>query len=341
MDEKLVRVRGKFYVKVRKLGSGSFGHVTLVQSIEDQTYYALKQVSILDKAHATVIANEVKALLASVNHKNVIKLFSCSVSGSTGKSPVVNYIMEYCPLGNLNHRLRMPSTRQQDLCWMVQLSEAVGFLHAKGIVHRDLKPENILLSSSQNLKVADFGLARILSNEGHYEMKQKKGALRKSANHSVVGTPYYMAPEIYCGELYTEKVDVFSLGITMYAIKERRFITVFSHCPGNAKRFYGAFIIGFSQKNSTLTPCSLPLGEALQSNPACKPSFRADAGLSDCYIREMICAMLRFDPCLRPDTKDVRKYLDRIVSHSANDLDSLKPAKLTTFKRYVRAVTGQ
>lgn len=84
------------------------------------------------------------------------------------------------------------------------LVDAVRYCHELGIVHRDIKPENLLLTTRGPdgiLKLADFGISKILSEE------------MLSTN---CGTPIYMAPEIWGGKSYNEKVDMWSIGIVMY-----------------------------------------------------------------------------------------------------------------------------
>ena len=87
---------------------------------------------------------------------------------------------------------------------MHSLCSAINYLHRKGYVHRDLKPENICLDSRGHIKLIDFGTARKFT-------KGKK--LRQ-----IIGTPFYMAPEIFTEKKYNEKADMWSLGIIMYIL---------------------------------------------------------------------------------------------------------------------------
>lgn len=80
---------------------------------------------------------------------------------------------------------------------------AVKYLHSKGIIHRDLKPENLLLDENHRLKIADFGIAKLIcSNIPDF--------------HTAVGTTLYMAPEVYLHLPYDKTVDTWGLGMIFY-----------------------------------------------------------------------------------------------------------------------------
>lgn len=82
---------------------------------------------------------------------------------------------------------------------------AVKYLHSKGIIHRDLKPENCLLDKNHRIKIADFGIAKLVP-------------IDVALNHTAVGTLSYMAPEVYLHQPYDRTVDTWALGLLFYEL---------------------------------------------------------------------------------------------------------------------------
>jgi NIMA (never in mitosis gene a)-related kinase len=87
----------------------------------------------------------------------------------------------------------------------VQICFAVKYLHDKKILHRDLKLSNIFISSNGDIKLGDFGIAKVLSNTDEF-------------TKTIVGTPYYLSPEICQKKPYNYKSDIWSLGCVLYEI---------------------------------------------------------------------------------------------------------------------------
>lgn len=87
---------------------------------------------------------------------------------------------------------------------MQELFSAITYCHANNIVHRDIKPENILVTKNNRIKLIDFGLCKV--------------RVKKSIENEIVGTGYYMAPEVILNEDYNTKVDCWSLGVVLYLL---------------------------------------------------------------------------------------------------------------------------
>ncbi|KAL8480847.1 hypothetical protein ACS0TY_027389 [Phlomoides rotata] len=115
----------------------------------------------------------------------------------------IHLITDLCDGGDLFDRITS-GTRfsEPDVAAVLkQLMVAIAFCHRLGVAHRDIKPDNILFDSRGKLKLADFGSAEM------FEISEM---------NDVVGTPYYVAPEVLMGRNYNEKVDVWSAGVILY-----------------------------------------------------------------------------------------------------------------------------
>jgi len=145
--------------------------------------------------------------LNRVNHKYIIQLYNWSPDGST-------IVMEYAEGGNLYDLLHSHTNLdygiEHALAWCYQSASALAYLHGQKptpIVHRDFKPPNILLlNRCRTIKIADFGIACDVTSH-------------MTTNR---GTTYWMAPEVFMKNKYTEACDIFSFGITVWEITARR-----------------------------------------------------------------------------------------------------------------------
>lgn len=232
----MLNVSGRRVVIEHALGQGGFGTVSLVKDAATAELLALKDIECGQNPTAITSALAEITALRSLSHPSIIKVIAADHFSERSGIPHVRILMEYCSGGNLNDRLARPGyDPMKNLKWMRQITDALAYLHSRNTVHRDLKPENVLLTDQVNedIKLADFGLARkyIALRQANTELNDAQYYMQTG-----VGTLHFLAPEVFAGH-YTEKSDVFSLGVLFYAIVERCFVQL-----PNGKRMYGAFV---------------------------------------------------------------------------------------------------
>ena len=157
-----------------------------------------------DSAFAERFAREARTL-ARLNHPNIVDVYDL---GQTGQ--LYYFLMEFVDGVNLRqmlqaHRLTPPEA----LAIVPQICEALEYAHEEGIVHRDIKPENILLDHKGRVKIADFGVSKLLA--------QAPEAVQLTQSNHVLGTLHYMAPEQFQNPLAVDhRADIYSLGVVFY-----------------------------------------------------------------------------------------------------------------------------
>lgn len=189
------------YKIIEKLGEGGMGIVYKAQDMKLDRLVALKflpQHISPSEAERTRFLQEARAA-AALNHPNI-----CTIYGIEEDDDQVFIAMEYVD----GKTLRQVEVRSQSLetvlSYARQVAEALQEAHSKGIVHRDIKLENIMINSKNQIKVMDFGLAKL------------KGTLRLTRTSSTGGTPAYMAPEQIQGGEVDPRVDIFSFGVVFF-----------------------------------------------------------------------------------------------------------------------------
>jgi len=157
-----------------------------------------------DPAFAERFSREARAL-ARLSHPNIVVVHD---SGNAGG--LYYLLMEYVDGINLREAIQTNElTPAEALAIVPQICEALQYAHDEGVVHRDIKPENILLDKKGKVKIADFGLARLLG--------QAADNFTLTGTHQVMGTPRYMAPEQMEGSHEVDhRADIYSLGVVFY-----------------------------------------------------------------------------------------------------------------------------
>ena len=194
-----------------KLGEGAYG---CVYKVTQKSTNFLRAVKAIQRKHidSNSFSNEI-AVLKTVDHPNIIKLFDCYYDNN-----FYYMVEEYCSGGDLFDYIQKMKNFSEKIAATIfnQFLSAINHLHKKNIVHRDIKPENIVLitlneedNKNKNkknevfIKLIDFGTSASIKNE--------------KILHEELGTIYYIAPEVFKSN-YNEKADVWSCGIILYTM---------------------------------------------------------------------------------------------------------------------------
>ncbi len=189
------------------LGRGGVGYVYRARQKKLDREVALKVVSPGAAQQTDVaerFAREARAL-ARLNHPNLVAVYDYGQDG-----PFSWLLMEYVDGSNLRDLLRAGKLEPAEALALVpKICDALQFAHDQGVVHRDVKPENILLDGKGGVKIADFGLAKLIGTPA--------ALVTLTGSHQVLGTLRYMAPEQLDRPLEVDhRADIYSLGVVFY-----------------------------------------------------------------------------------------------------------------------------
>lgn len=185
----------KKYRNLVKIGQGASGGVYTAYEVGTNKCVAIKQMNLEQQPKKDLIINEIMVMRDS-KHKNVVNFMdSFLVRGDLW------VVMEYMEGGSLTDVVTFNMMSEGQISAVCRETlHGLQFLHSKGVIHRDIKSDNILLSMEGSIKLTDFGFCAQI-NESH--MKRT----------TMVGTPYWMAPEVVTRKEYGRKIDIWSLGI--------------------------------------------------------------------------------------------------------------------------------
>ena len=198
---------GKYEI-LEELGRGGFG---IVYKAKDTVLNRLVAVKVLhpnlvnDPTFLVRFKQEAQ-IAAQLDHPNLVPVYDF------GQEEGRYYIaMGYMPGGSLKELLKGEGAFSQDRALDVfnKISAGLQYAHEQGIIHRDLKPGNILFDNLGQPRVSDLGFAKVVSSGASASMSTSGG---------LIGTPAYMAPEIWRGKLATPQTDVYSMGCILYEI---------------------------------------------------------------------------------------------------------------------------
>ena len=184
----------KQYSIIEEIGSGSYGTVFKALNISNGSLVALKQVTLEDDS----IMKEIE-FMKSCNNEYIIGLDDYYT-----ENDILYIAMEFCPAGSIADVMKYTDrtlTEKHIQSVMRDALHGLNYLHKRLAIHRDIKAGNLLLNRQGTVKLGDFGVSANLSD-----------AVRK--RNTVIGTPYWMAPEIIQEVGYNTSADIWSLGIT-------------------------------------------------------------------------------------------------------------------------------
>ncbi|KAJ0092853.1 hypothetical protein Patl1_25130 [Pistacia atlantica] len=193
------------YQVCEEIGRGRFGTVFRCTSRISGESFAVKSIdkSLIsgDTLDSQCLLSEPKILQFLAPDHHIVQIFDVYEDDYH-----LHMVLELCDSQDLYHHLINKGilSESESKSIITQLLQAISHMHKLGIVHRDIKPDNILFSSGNIVKISDFGSAEFFNNESEELMR------------GVVGTPYYVAPEVVAGRDYNEKVDIWSAGVVLY-----------------------------------------------------------------------------------------------------------------------------
>merc|ERR1719220_476672 len=226
---------------LKVIGRGAFGEVRLVQKRDTGHVYAMKilrKSAMVEKEQVAHVRAE-RDILVEADHQWVVKMYY------SFQDPINLYlIMEFLPGGDMMTLLMKKDTLSEEVSqfYVAETALAIDYIHKLGFIHRDIKPDNLLLDASGHIKLSDFGLCtglkkshrtefyRDLSHAaiklsdfsgpgGPMDSKRRAESWKKNRRqlaYSTVGTPDYIAPEVFQQAGYTSSCDWWSLGVIMF-----------------------------------------------------------------------------------------------------------------------------
>lgn len=203
MDNKLPH-----YSRERLLGEGGMGKVYLAQDNQLQRQVAIKELTYQPKDEEVNHALQEARLLARVNHSNIIQIYNVHDEGDH-----ISLVMEYFNSKTLTQfQQEAYTTLVQKLDLLQQLSAGLAAAHKNDVIHCDLKPSNILVNDQGHLKITDFGIALLATNES-------KNSEPSASNYPLqFGSLLFMSPEQIKLQAVDYRSDIFSFGIIAYQL---------------------------------------------------------------------------------------------------------------------------
>lgn len=192
---------GNYNIHKKSIGKGAYSKIYFGTCRDTCDNVAVKIIKKKNIHNEKQILREI-SLLKMIKHPNIVYLKDVLMSNNK-----YYLILEYCKNGSLKKFMKGKILTENELYhYMTQIKDGLKELHKNHIIHRDLKPQNILVDEDENLKISDFGFAKIYNPENDLQK-------------TMCGTPLYMAPEILMNKHpYSTIADLWSIGVIMYEL---------------------------------------------------------------------------------------------------------------------------
>jgi serine/threonine-protein kinase len=194
------------YKELETIGEGGMAIVVKAVQTSLNRLVAIKRVS----THYSRDPNAIKRfeqeakIVASLEHPNIVHIYDYFKEGES-----YSIVMEFIDGASLAEYLRFRENfpLEVGVIILTQILAGLHHAHKQGIIHRDIKPSNILISRKGSVKLADFGISRLVTEPSTL-----------TADSAIIGTPHYMSPEQLQGHRVDHRSDLFSLGVILYEI---------------------------------------------------------------------------------------------------------------------------